>query len=311
MARTEVRDIELEKCHSFASLTDAMYNSGGFTAKKLGQAVQILEEMVKAGSTIFLSFPADIISTGLRGVIRDLVKRKIVSAIVTTCGTIDHDLARSYRKYYHGDFLMDDAELRKKGVNRLGNILIPDASYGKIIEKKMMPFLMRLYREGKKRIAPYELLDELGSIIKSEESILHWAHRNAIPVFVPGITDGSVGSQLWSFWESHRDFTIDVLKEEHAISDIVFTAKSTGALMIGGGISKHHTIWWNQFRGGLDYVVYLTTAVEYDGSLSGAPVREAISWGKVKARARHVTVEGDATITLPVIVASLFERLQH
>jgi deoxyhypusine synthase len=79
--------------------------------------------------------------------------------------------------------------------------------------------------------------------------------------------------------------------------------------MIGGGISKHHTLWWNQFRGGLDYAVYITTAVEYDGSLSGAEVREAISWGKVNVKAKQVTVHGEATAILPLIVAALLERL--
>ena len=54
--------------------------------------------------------------------------------------------------------------------------------------------------------------------------------------------------------------------------------------MVGGGISKHHTFWWNQFRGGLDYAVYITTGPEWDGSLSGAPVEEGISWGKVTTK---------------------------
>ncbi|MEM4141489.1 MAG: deoxyhypusine synthase family protein, partial [Thermoplasmata archaeon] len=81
--------------------------------------------------------------------------------------------------------------------------------------------------------------------------------------------------------------------------------KKTGALMIGGGISKHHTIWWNQFKGGLDYAIYITTAVEYDGSLSGARTREAISWGKIKQKAKHITVEGDATVLLPIIVSMI------
>ena len=101
----------------------------------------------------------------------------------------------------------------------------------------------------------------------------------------------------------------EVFRDEQELSDITFEAKETGAIVVGGGISKHHTIWWNQFRGGLDYAVYLTTAVEYDGSLSGAQVREAVSWGKVKEGADQITVEGDATITLPIIVASLVDRL--
>ena len=75
--------------------------------------------------------------------------------------------------------------------------------------------------------------------------------------------------------------------------------------MIGGGISKHHVIWWNQFRDGLDYAVQVTTAPEGDGSLSGARVSEAVSWGKVKPEARRVTVEGDATVLLPLLAGAL------
>ncbi len=302
--REKVEDIELDECGDMNELTEQMYRSGGFTAKKVGEAARILGRMVNDGAYIFLSFPADIVSTGTRGVLRQLVRDKHISAIITTCGTLDHDLARSWKNYYHGDFLMDDARLRRERVNRLGNILIPDGRYGTILEKKIQPFLSRLYREGKRRMSTAELCRELGAFVNNEQSILYWAYRNGIPVFVPGITDGAVGSQLWLFWQEHKDFTIDLLKDEHALSDLIYTAPGTGALMIGGGISKHHTIWWNQFRGGLDYVVYLTTAQEYDGSLSGAPVREAISWGKVKPGASHVTVEGDATITLPLIVGS-------
>ena len=79
--------------------------------------------------------------------------------------------------------------------------------------------------------------------------------------------------------------------------------------MVGGGISKHHTIWWNQFRDGLDYAVYITTAVEHDGSLSGARLREAVSWGKVKKNADYVTVEGVATVLLPVIMSAVMDRI--
>lgn len=305
----KVADIRLDECGDLRELTEQMYASGGFTAKKVGEAVHILECMLADHAYVFLSFPADIISTGTRGVIRDLVRKKVVSCIITTCGTLDHDLARSWMPYYHGDFMLDDASLRKRKINRLGNILIPDASYGAVLEKKIMPFLREMYEKGERALATCELADRLGALAASEESILYWAHRNHIPVFVPGITDGSVGSQLWMFWQEHKDFRIDMLKDEHMLSDIVFSAKRTGALMIGGGISKHHTIWWNQFRGGLDYVVYLTTAQEFDGSLSGAPVREAISWGKVKSAAKHVTVQGDATVTLPLITGALFAGL--
>ncbi|RLF54386.1 MAG: deoxyhypusine synthase, partial [Thermoplasmata archaeon] len=133
--------------------------------------------------------------------------------------------------------------------------------------------------------------------------------KNGVPIFVPGITDGAVGSQIWLFYQDHRDFTIDLLKDEQDLADMVFEAERSGGIVVGGGISKHHLIWWNQFKDGLDYAIYLTTATEYDGSLSGARTREAISWGKIKRDAQHVTVIGDATITLPLIVSALIERM--
>jgi len=301
-----ISDIEVAHDMKVTELTEAMLASGGFTAKKLGQACEILRDMLREREcTVFLSFPACIVSTGTRGVIRKLVEDKLVDVIVTTCGTLDHDLARVWRKYYHGDFLMDDADLHRKGINRLGNILIPNESYGIVLERKMQPILRDLLKEGKKTMSGRQLVEEFGKKLDDKRSILYWASRNNIPVYVPGITDGAFGSQLWLFRQQHPEFMVDVLKDEQELSDIVFTSKMAGAVMIGGGISKHHVIWWNQFRDGLDYAVYLTTAEEYDGSLSGARIREAISWGKVKESAKYVTVEGDATITLPMIVSSV------
>ena len=97
----------------------------------------------------------------------------------------------------------------------------------------------------------------------------------------------------------------NILKIKLRVSDIIFEAEKTGALMLGGGISKHHTLWWNQFRDGLDYAVYITTANEWDGSLSGAEVKEAISWNKVKSEAKQVTIHGEITTLLPFIYSSL------
>ncbi len=303
-----VKDIELRDKMTAGELLDELYESGGFVAKHLGIAEKILLRMFKEENTTFFSFPACINATGTRGVVKELVKRKLVDVIITTCGTLDHDIARSFKDYYHGSFLMDDAELHHEGINRLGNVLVPNESYGEVMENFMMPILEELYEE-KKEWGGRELIDEFGKRIDNEDSILYWAHKNDIPVYVPGITDGSFGAQLWSFREMHSDFRVDILKDEHELADIIFDAKKTGALMIGGGISKHHTIWWNQFRDGLDYAVYITTAVEWDGSLSGARVREAVSWGKVREDAKYVTVEGDATVLLPLLLASVLEKL--
>jgi len=306
----KVIDIEVSKNMSASELVDMLYSSGGFSAKKVGEAARLLHSMVKKKeTTVFLSFPACIISTGTRGIIRYLVRNKLVDVIITTCGTLDHDLARVWADYYHGDFRMDDRQLHQEGINRLGNIFIPNDSYGIVLERKMQPVLQEIYDSGKREMGTREIIEEFGKRLDDTDSILYWAYRNRIPIYVPGITDGAFGSQIWLFYQNHRDFKIDLLKDEQELSDIVFEAKATGALMIGGGISKHHTIWWNQFRDGLDYAVYITTAVEYDGSLSGALVREAISWGKVREDAKFITVEGEATLILPLLIAYLNDRM--
>jgi len=290
-------------------LVEQMEDAWGFTAGKLASSVNIMEDMIKTkGCVKFLSFTGNLVATGTRGVLRELVKRKLVDVVITTCGTIDHDLARCWKDYYRGSFVMNDSKLHEEGVNRLGNVLVPNESYGTIIEKKIQTLLSDLWKEGKKELSASELVCEIGSRCSNESSILYWASKNGIPVFVPGITDGAVGYQTWLFSQDHS-FKLNLLKDSGMLNNIVFDAQESGALIVGGGISKHHTIWWNQFKDGLDFVVYITTADEWDGSLSGARPREAVSWGKISEKARRIMVEGDASIILPVMAGSLFTRL--
>jgi deoxyhypusine synthase len=297
----KVRDLKIGPETTIMELMESFRDIGGFTAAKVRNGYDILKKMFSEENTTFLSFPADIISTGTRGIINDLVKKKLVDVIITTNGMLDHDIARTYTDYYSGSFDFSDRELRKVGINRLGNVFIPDESYGIIIEEKVGSIIEDLY-SIKKEWSAVDFIKEAGLRINNKDSILYNAAKNDIPVFVPGITDGSFGSQLWSFYERNRDFKINLLADEHMLSDIIFEAKKTGALMVGGGISKHHTIWWNQFRGGLDYAVYVTTAQEYDGSLSGAKLEEAISWKKIKEDAEFTNIYGDATVILPLLL---------
>ncbi|MGO8807467.1 MAG: deoxyhypusine synthase [Candidatus Bathyarchaeia archaeon] len=305
-----VKDHELTPEMSVDMLVQQMEEAWGFTAGKLATGVTILESMVKTkGCVKFLSFPADIVATGTRGIIKELVKRKLVDVVITTCGTLDHDVARCWKDYYKGSFIMNDSKLHREGLNRLGNVLVPNDSYGIIIEQKIQILLQELYTEGKRELSTSELAREIGLRCCNETSILYWAAKNNIPIYVPGITDGAVGYQLWFFSQDHHDFRINLLKDEGDLNNIIFDAKKSGAFIVGGGISKHHTIWWNQFKDGLDYVVYISTAVEWDGSLSGARPREAVSWGKISEKARRIMVEGDATVLMPIMISALIDRL--
>ena len=310
MLKDAVVDYDFSKSMSVDELVVQMEKAWGFTAGKLAVAVRILERMSEASSCVkFLSFTGNLVATGTRGALKELVRRKLVDVVITTCGTLDHDIARSWKKYYRGSFVMNDAELHQMNVNRLGNVLVPNDSYGLIIEQKMQELLKSLWTEGVKEVSSSQLCREIGKRVCNESSILYWAAKNSIPVYVPGITDGAVGYQTWLFSQDH-DFKLNLLKDSGELSEIVFTAKKTGALIIGGGISKHHTIWWNQFREGLDYVVYISTADEWDGSLSGARPREAVSWGKINEKAKRIMVEGDASVILPIIVGALTSRIR-
>ena len=123
--------------------------------------------------------------------------------------------------------------------------------------------------------------------------------------------DGAVGSQIWLFSQKHSDFKLNIVSDSVLLSSLIFKAEKSGAFMIGGGISKHHTLWWNQYRDGLDYAIYITTAQEFDGSLSGALIREAISWGKVTAKAKQVTIHAEATTIIPFLYSALLSRLKQ
>lgn len=321
LEKIPVADIKVTKDMTVDQMLKAMGRAGGFTAQKLADATDIVTKMVKDDKcTRILSFPACIMATGTRGVIVDMVKNKTVDIIMTTCGTLDHDLSRLYAAYFKGDFMMDDAMLRENEVSRLGNVLVPDACYGVVLEDNLLPMFDRIFGtedakyKGILSLSTSQIIDRVGAELENvpghEDSLLYWAHVNGVKIVVPGITDGSFGCQLWQYYQFHRDLRIDLFGDEQMLNEMITNeAKKTGGILIGGGISKHHVIWWNQFRGGLDYCIYLTTAEEYDGSLSGARIREAVSWGKVKKNAKKMTVEGDATISLPLIWAGVYSRI--
>jgi len=281
---------------------------GGFQALHVAEAYDVLKEALQEADLRFFSFTGNLVATGLREVIAEAVKRRLFNVVVTTAGALDHDIAKALgAKYMPGSFDLDDVELARKGFHRLGNVVISKEEYGPLVERFVLSFCERLWGRS---VATYELAYELGREMP-EDSILGAAARAGVKIFVPGITDGAVGTALLTCNDLARTkrggskVLVDVLKDEETLRELVYNSKKLAALIVGGGISKHHVIWWAQFRGGLDYVVYISTAVEYDGSLSGARPREAVSWGKVKPSAKSVYVYADATLVLPILLKSL------
>ena len=305
-----VKDIEIDANTSIEKIFEELSQSGGFESVNLSTGLEILKEMISDEECLrFVSFVAAIVSTGTRGIIKDMIKNKWFDVAMVTCGSLDHDIARHFSHYKEGSFTMDDGELADQNIHRLGNVLVPMESYGPIIEEKMQSFLEEEYQNGIREMTTADICKMIGKHL-GEDSYLYWAHKNDVKVIVPGIMDGAVGSQIWMFTQKHNDFKLNLIGDANLLSGLIFKAKKSGAFMIGGGISKHHTLWWNQYRDGMDYAFYITTAQEFDGSLSGALVKEAISWGKVTQKAKQATLHAEITTILPFIYAALVSRLQ-
>ena len=298
----EIKDLKLSPDMSAQELVKQL-RASGFQGQNVGIASEILSEAKRNGAFSFLSFTSNMAASGLRGTFIDLVKRKKIDAIVTTSGTIDEDLIRSKMPYLQGSFEAEDENLGERGINRMGNVFVPNDRY-EFLEKISGKIISEIFML-RNNLTPSELLFEVGNRV-GENSLLHWCSKNSVPVFCPGITDGAFGMQLAFFQQKNPDFRIDVVKDFSRIIDLATKAEKTLGIILGGGIAKHHTIISNIFRG-FDYAVYVNSSSPYHGSLSGATTSEAKSWGKIKKNSGSVTISGDAAIVFPLLVLSTKE----
>lgn len=308
--------------------------STGFQASNLGDAIETVNQMLdwrlsheqvtedcsqeeknptyreSVRCKIFLGFTSNLISSGVRDIIRYLVQHHMVEVIVTTTGGIEEDLIKCLADTYRGEFSLPGAALRSKGLNRIGNLLVPNDNYCKF-EDWIIPIFDQMLEEQRTKHVlwtPSKVIARLGKEINNESSYLYWAYKNDIPVFCPGLTDGSLGDMLYFHSFRNPGLVVDVVQDIRAINGEAVHANSrkTGMIILGGGLPKHHICNANMMRNGADYAVFINTAQEFDGSDSGARPDEAVSWGKIRGSAKSVKVHCDATIAFPLLVAETF-----
>lgn len=291
----------------FSKILDS-FETMGAGATNLHKAIQIIREMRKDKAFIYLGYTSNMVTGGNREIIRYLVEHKFVDVLVTTAGGIEEDIIKCLGDFKVGDFKMKGARLRDGGINRAGNILIPNSRYCRF-EDFIIPLLEKINEKQKDTgeiITPSLLIKELGRSVSDESSIYYWAWKNKIPVYCPAITDGSLGDMIYFFKNKHPEFRVDVTDDIVEINNSTIGREKTGIILLGTGIIKHHICNANMFRNGADYAVYINTAPEFDGSDSGALPDEAVSWGKITKSARTVKVYADASIVFPFIVAKTF-----
>ncbi|KAJ1270612.1 hypothetical protein BS78_06G065800 [Paspalum vaginatum] len=333
IAGADFHDAELSLTGLLASLA-----STGFQASNLGDAIDIVNQMLdwrlshekpsencgqaeldlayreSVKCKIFLGFTSNLVSSGVRDIIQFLAQHRMVDVIVTTAGGTEEDLIKCLAPTYKGDFSLPGALLRSKGLNRTGNLLVPNDNYCKF-ENWIMPILNKMLQEQSTENVwtPSKVIARLGKEINDESSYLYWAYKNNIPVFCPALTDGSIGDMLFCHSVHNPGLIVDIVQDVRLMNaETVHAApRKTGIIILGGGLPKHHICNANMLRNGADYAVYVNTAQEYDGSDSGARPDEAVSWGKIKSSAKTVKVHCDATIAFPLLVAATFARKVH
>jgi deoxyhypusine synthase len=260
---------------------------------------------------IFFSYTSNQISCGQREIIKFLVKHKMVDVLITTAGGVEEDFVKCFRPTYMGSFHGTKGEdLRAKGINRIGNLLVPNNNYCKF-EDWFSPLLHKMHDEQETTgtfWSPSTMIHRMGLEINDESSVYYWAAKNAIPVFSPALTDGSIGDMLYFHSYKREGFVLDIAQDIRKVNDCAVKSYATGMIVLGGGLVKHHACNANLMRNGADFAVFVNTGQEFDGSDSGARPDEAKSWGKIKLGAQPVKLYAEATLVFPFIVAESFAK---
>lgn len=307
-----VHQMRLRAGMTVGELTDEMLKTGVMQAGRVGKATEIVAEMFSDPEyTTWITLSGPLCHGGLRAVFSDLIKNGYIDAVVTNGANIVGDLIEAIgAHHYIGKVDSDDEELFKKGINRAYDIYFE----GKVfedLENHVYQLLDDIPEMRRNSIAINEMLKEIGLRLKDKDSILYNAAENDVPLFSPGFLDCMLGIPLYMY-SKERTLVINPLKDFDRFTDMVYEAKKSGAIILGGGTPKHHTQYMHTLREGLDAAIQIGSARVEDGSLSGAPLKESISWGKLKGERMGMTatVFGEVTSILPLIVAGALEKVE-
>jgi len=306
-----VYHIRIRRGMKMDEMAGQMETVGVLGPGRFGKAARILGEMFadeKYCNLISLAGP--MIPAGLRLLITQLVRRRLIHGIVTTGANVTHDMLEALgHRHVVGSETMDDKTLRRKGLSRIFDLLVEQKAI-EHLERATHRMLSQIPESRRKDIASYELLWEFGKKLRDKASLLHTAQKLQTPIFCPGIFDSMLGLNLWTF--SRLDtLYVNPLRDFTRLVDLTYEARKVGVVILGGGMPKHHVLIANSYRGGVDSAIQITLDRPEGGGASGAPLEEAISWGKVKGSKNLVTVVGDAAVLFPLIALAALERARR
>ena len=302
-----VNQINVEKGMTISDLVNQFDRSGVLGAGRVARACNILTDMLRdEDMKVFMSLGGPMIPGGMRNIVTQMIKNGHVDLIVSSGANITHDLLEAFGGSHYRHEGRDDEELNEDGIGRIADINVGSDDFT-VFETEIIEIFEKISAE-KNHVSIQELLYEIGLMVDDDNSFVATAARNNVPIFAPGLIDSMTGLQLWIFRQDH-DFVVDAVADMHYLSDIVFGAERVGAVLLGGGLTKHYTLASNVIKGGLDAAIQITMDRPEAGSLGGAPLEEAKSWAKARCGSSLASVVGDVTVIFPLIYAAALDKL--
>ncbi len=310
-----VKHMELKPNMTVNQIVQQFDNAGSFGAGRLATACDVFENMVRDEKcTVFLALAGAVVPAGLRYTIADLIRKRLIDALVSTGANMVHDLIEALGgHHYKGHWFVDDFFLYKYHIDRIYDVFVPDEDFVKA-DKVLIEMFDEIAKENLGQVlSTSELMRLIGSRLKDPKSIVRAAYEANVPIFLPAMRDSEFAYiHIVHTKRNKKDeaLLVDSFKEASEMVAVAQKSERLGMIVIGGGVPRnavqHAALMAEK---GLDYVVIITTDRPEYGGLSGSTPEETISWGKMKKKAGRVMVIGDAMIIFPITVAAVLERL--
>jgi deoxyhypusine synthase len=311
--KTPTYPIQIDRDRSVAGLLAKM-ESTGFQGRNLAAAHQVWLNMLQDNATVFMGISGALVASGMRRLIAYLIKNHYIDCLVATGANLFHDMHETLGRYHYlGSPRPDEKDLRDSGVVRIHDM------YASEVEFREADEWVGNFANTLEHTRPYSTRDFLHllgrelSEIATEDGILTSAYKAKVPIYCPAITDSPIGIGIAaSRIDRKNPFQFDVLQDVVEMANIVAKSANTGLVVFGGGTPKNFIIQAATTATtikanvrGHKYAVQVVTSGPQYGSLSGTPVEDAGSWGRLARDADRVTVNCDATIAMPLLVTAL------
>ena len=242
----KVNQIDVDNSMKIIDLINQFDDSGVLGAGRVARACNILAEMIQdEDMSVFMSLGGPLIPGGMRNIVTKMINEGHVDLIISSGANITHDLVEAFGGAHYRHEGKDDEELNEEGIGRIADINVGSDDFT-IFESEITEIFEKIASK-KQVVSIQELLYEIGLLVEDENSFVATAARNNIPIFAPGLIDSMMGLQLWIFSQDH-DFVVDAVADMHYLSDIIFESEKVGAVLLGGGLTKHYTLASNVIK---------------------------------------------------------------